>query len=130
MHYQDAPDAVIVVDMLGTIIDANDLASLMFGYTEQEFLGKSIDILVPKNTRTKHRDLRIKYLQNPTDRELAMVDGLRKDGTTFKCEITLSPSMDNSYIVATVHDTTQREVAKECMQKLSATLKNLAEMVE
>lgn len=130
MHYHAAPDAVVVVDTDGKILDANNLARTLFGYDRKELIGQSVEMLVPPDIRDEHVAHRAAYNNDPREREFRMVHGLRKDGTTFDCEVTLSPSTDHTYVVATVHDITQREVAKQCMQKLSNSLKVLEGMIE
>ena len=53
-----APDAVLVIDALGSIVAANPQAERMFGYSVAELLQEKIEILVPERFRVRHPALR------------------------------------------------------------------------
>ena len=50
----NAPDAILQVDANGNILIANRTVEQMFGYTQQELIGASVDMLVPGAARHKH----------------------------------------------------------------------------
>lgn len=52
---QTAVDAIILADVSGNIILWNNSAQRIFGYTEEEALGKSLYILIPGRYREAHR---------------------------------------------------------------------------
>ena len=55
---EHAPDAILQVDTAGKIIVANSTAESMFGYTREELLGSSVDLLVPEASRAAHPEHR------------------------------------------------------------------------
>jgi len=89
-----APDGCLVVDERGVIRDANPKAVALFGWSEEELVGQSVDVLVPEALRSRHGAHRAEFAQKPRDRPMGVgldLRGRRKDGTTFPVEISLSP---------------------------------------
>ncbi|WP_456294163.1 PAS domain S-box protein, partial [Streptomyces mirabilis] len=89
-----APDAMIIVDDTGTITLVNAQTEALFGYGREELLGRTVDLLVPDRFRTHHSLHRSGYAENRQVRPMGAgleLHGLRKDGTEFPVEISLSP---------------------------------------
>jgi protein-histidine pros-kinase len=89
-----APDAMVVVDHRGVIVQANTRCERLLGYRTGELTGQPVDILVPTELRDLHRRYRSGYLADPTVREMG--SGLElsaqcKDGSRTPVEISLSP---------------------------------------
>jgi len=113
--YLDAlPDAVLMVDDRGQIDFANQRTYDLFGYQPGELLGQPVETLVPPRLRERHVGLRAGFVARPQrrpmghDRELV---ALRKDGTEFPVEISLSPIVGASepLIAAAVRDVSERK---------------------
>ncbi len=88
------PDAVLVVAKDGTIAKVNDRLTAMFGYSREELLGSTIEILVPERLRAVHVGQRAAFDKNPHARPIRdSLDlcGRRKDGTEFPVSIMLGP---------------------------------------
>ena len=103
-------EATIISDAKGSIRVANPAARQLFGYAQDELLGESIEVLIPKDMRDRHRDLRDGYHNSPRARP--MVSGLeiyarRKDGSSFRAEIALNPIETDDGLIVT---STIREV--------------------
>jgi len=113
-----APDAIVVADQEGSIVLVNAQAEKLFGYKRTELLDESLEILVPERLRGKHRFHRAGYMSGPvarpmeTDMELC---GLRKDGTEFPAEISLSPIQTPAgwLIASAIRDVTDRKRAQQ-----------------
>ncbi|MBX7159773.1 MAG: PAS domain S-box protein [Acidimicrobiia bacterium] len=108
-----APDGVIISDGTGTVRVVSDRAAAMFGYTREEIVGQSIEMLVPPRSRDLHGDLRHGYLDDPVPRlmgEARDLYGMRKDGTYLPVDISLSAldSEDGLLVVSMVRDMTPR----------------------
>jgi PAS domain S-box-containing protein len=120
-----APDAIIGVNRDGTIALINAQAERMFGYGRAELLGQSVDILVPERLRAVHPRHRTGYFARPKTRPMgagAALTALRKDGTEFPAEISLSAlRTDQGMIVsAAIRDVTERLIAQNERERLIA----------
>jgi len=97
-------EATIVTDESGIIRMANQSAEELFGYGEEELIGKPVEILLPVEHRARHRALRDRYNISPRARPMvAGLDlyGTRKDGETFRCEIALHPIETEDGLIVT-----------------------------
>ncbi len=89
-----SPDGCLVIDEDGAIRDANLRVETLFGWTAEELLGESVDLLVPEMLRTAHEAHRSRFASDPHTRAMGVGLNLRaqrKDGSTFPVEISLSP---------------------------------------
>lgn len=108
-----APDGFIVADESGTIVFANRTADQLFGYTPDEIVGQPISMLIPEHLRDAHVKHRTTYQEKPTVRPMGLglnLVGLKKDGSEFPIEISLSPVRrgDQVLFTAIVRDVTDR----------------------
>ena len=127
---QDSPHGVLVVDTNGIIRLTNSVLCESFGYTSEELLDKSMDILLPQRYRKHHDHLRHSFHQNPTPRMMGVgrdLTALHRDGREFPVEIGLSPFEDeegNEMVLVSLLDITKR---KRLEQELRETNTNLEE---
>jgi protein-histidine pros-kinase len=110
---ETAPDAMIIVDERGRIAIVNRRAEDMFGYTRAELLGHEIEMLLPERLRQVHLQHRGGYATNPDLRPMGPgldLFGLRKDGSEFPVEISLSPveTSSGTFVSSVIRDVTQR----------------------
>ena len=88
-----APDGIVVANQVGQIVLVNSQAEKVFGYERSELLNKPTEFLVPSRYREKHRKFRSSMIANPESRAIGKgleMYGLRKDGTEFQAEISLT----------------------------------------
>ncbi|HET6454172.1 MAG TPA: SpoIIE family protein phosphatase [Armatimonadota bacterium] len=100
---ESAPDGIILVDSEGRIMLANAEAEKLFGYTEDELIDKPVEILIPERFREKHVKHRADYEAAPRTRPMGIgleLYGLRRDGTEFPAEISLSPVQTRAGLLA------------------------------
>jgi PAS domain S-box-containing protein len=113
-----APDAILQVDEEGRIILMNRVTEEMFGYSREELLGRPVEVLIPQELRQAHAGHRAHYRTQPSTRSMGTglaLEGLRKDGSRFPVEISLSPgsSQEGFHATAIVRDTTERKLADD-----------------
>ncbi|MBI4508866.1 MAG: PAS domain-containing sensor histidine kinase [Deltaproteobacteria bacterium] len=112
-----APEALMFVDSKGRITLANPQAEKLFGYSRDELVGMEIEALIPERFRSPHRRERNHYSQVPRVRPMGVgldLPALRKDGTEFSAEISLSPVQTDNGLstIAIIHDQTERKKAE------------------
>jgi len=113
---REAPDAIIYVDVQGTITFWNRAAERVFGFSESEAMGKSVDIIIPENLRKRHWDGFAETIETGKTRygagDVLAVPALRKDGTRISIEFTILPFLDRTGrllgTAAILRDVTQR----------------------
>ncbi|MGV3630671.1 MAG: PAS domain S-box protein [Bacteroidota bacterium] len=133
---ESAPDAIISVDNEGNIKGMNKRSTELFLYTEQELIGKKIEILIPNRYHGEHLANRDSYKQNMKTREMGAgreLFAINKNGEEFPVEISLSPVIDseNKHVIAIVRDISKRLQAEKELNEIKLKLqeKELAEKV-
>ena len=111
---ETAPDAMIIADRRGRIVIVNSQTERLFGYLREELYGEPIEILLPAEIRQLHVKNRWGYIVDPHVRPMGRgmeLKGLRKDGSEFPVEISLSPvTTDNgSFVSSVIRDVTERK---------------------
>jgi diguanylate cyclase (GGDEF)-like protein/PAS domain S-box-containing protein len=133
-----SPDAVLVVDGAGTILEANARAAEVFRIAGPELVGRLVERLVPERVRQRHVALREAFVAAPAVRLMGRRPGLtalRGDGTEFPVEISLTPvpAGDGSLTIAIVRDISDRvrmeEAVRTAKEKAEVTLASIADGV-
>ncbi|MBI4696034.1 MAG: PAS domain S-box protein [Gammaproteobacteria bacterium] len=95
---RDAPDAIVYSDADGIVRAWNTGAMRIFGYTAEEAIGRSLDLIIPENLRARHGAGYAKVLATGHSRygagDLMNVPALRKDGTRISVEFSIVPCRD------------------------------------
>ncbi|MFH7334619.1 PAS domain S-box protein [Streptomyces sp. KHY 26] len=124
-----APDAMVIVDDTGVIRLVNAQTEAVFGYRREELLGRPVELLVPHRFRDHHTRHRDGYAANRQVRPMGAgleLHGLRKDGSEFPVEISLSPmeTADGLLVSAAVRDVSDRKAAEARINELAAIVES------
>ncbi|MFY9308219.1 MAG: PAS domain-containing sensor histidine kinase [Bacteroidia bacterium] len=122
-----ATEGILVVNDKGEITRINPSSERLFGYEKDELIGKRIEVLIPRRLSERHKDHREKYGHNPHARSMGSgmeLYGLKKDGSEFPVEISLSPysTPDGRFVIAFIVDITVRKQAEEKLKNYSTEL--------
>ena len=123
-----APDAMVIVDQHGIIVLVNALTKRMFGYSPEELIGNHVEILMPLQMRDSHEDHRLAYSTDPHPREMSgglELLGLRKDGSQFPIEVSLSPleTTQGVLVSSAIRDVTVRKQVEDQLRKSDEQLR-------
>lgn len=119
--FEAVPDALVVVDERGHIVQANHHAERLFGYPPQGLTDISIEQLIPEDARIRHHAHRAGYMAKPHVRPMGgtgqTLVGQRHDGTQFPVEIALSPieSTDGPRYLASIRDISETQRARQAL---------------
>ena len=124
-------DAVVVCDASGAITLWNPASERIFGFTESEALGQSLDLIIPERQRQRHWDGYHKTMHTGETRyghDILRVPALHKEGhplsIAFTVAILYSPEKTVSAIVAIIRDETARFSEERALRKRITELEN------
>jgi PAS domain S-box-containing protein len=130
-----SPDALVVVDQAGMIVQANAQAAAFFGYQLQEVLEQPLEVLLPERLRAVHAAHRQHYFTSPTARAMGThleLVGRRRDGSEFPVDISLRPARLGETLLAigAVRDMSEQRHAERELAQLAERLHLQAELIE
>ena len=124
-------DAVIVADAHEKIVLWNAAATRIFGYSEEEALGNTLDLIVPERQRQMHNEGYSKSMQTGTTRygtSLLKVPAKHKDGRTLSIAFTVGMLFDEKHqangVAAVIRDETERFAEERALKKRLSELEN------
>jgi len=124
-------DAIIVVDSHEKIVMWNPAATRIFGYSEAEALGNTLDLIVPERQRHRHNEGCRKSMETGITRygtSLLKVPALHKSGSMLSIAFMVGMLFDEHQkvngIVATIRDETERFAEERALKKRISDLEN------
>ena len=125
-------DAIIAADKDGVVRFWNLGAERIFGYTSEDAVGQSLDIIIPERLRKRHWDGYQQVMEGGESRyghgDILAVPGIRKDGAGISVEFTIVPLTDEAGrlngVAAIMRDVTRRfEEVRALKRKLADAAK-------
>lgn len=131
---QSAPDAMMLTDADGTILNANKQAEYLTGYPLAEIVGSSVDLLAAERLRERAADIRRALRETPARRSL--VDGrtfalTRRDGEEVPVEISVSaiPGLEGPQLLYAARDLTARRRVEAQLGASEARFRGMADLL-
>ncbi len=133
--FNHATIGMLVTNQKGEILNFNSFAESQFGYTRQEILGKSIEVLLPEDARQKHVQTREGFMKNPANRPMGAnrnLFGRKKDGTIFPVEVSLShyKAEEETHIIGFIIDISVRKKNELEINEQQQELKRVSEEIK
>jgi PAS domain S-box-containing protein len=126
---QAAGDAIIAAGTDGSILVWNRAAERIFGYTEAEALGHSLDLIIPERLRNRHWEGYRQVMRTGQTRygtEVLRVPAVHKDGRALSIALTVallySRDEEVQAIAAIIRDETSRWKEERALRQRIAEL--------
>ena len=125
-----AVDAILTIDELGRIESINHATERVFGYTEDELIGKNVKILMPAPFHQEHDGYLANYRESGDKKIIGIgreVLARRKDGTVFPIDLAVN-EVDQGGVrcfMGVVRDITERKEAEEAVRRERDFAENL-----
>ena len=127
-----AGDAIVVCDAGGAIILWNRAAERVFGFTEADALGQSLDMIIPQRQRQRHWEGYHKTMATAVTKygaDVLRVPALHKDGHTLSIAFTVSMLFSDDHkvtgIAAIVRDESKRFTEDRELRKRLVELESM-----
>lgn len=126
-------DALITIEVDGSILEFNPAAQKLFGYSREEAVGQSLDkLIVPRALREKHLQGMKAFRTKETLKQAEMrmeTRGMNKDGDEFPVELTISYARlgDRSVLIGAIRDISDRVAAEAEQKRLTQLIQDAIE---
>ncbi len=119
-----AAEGIVSIDTQGKILSFNRAAQKIFGYSEAEIIGQNVRLLMPSPHRENHDGYLSHYLQTGQTHMLGKtreLDALRKDGSTFPMELSVTEMKlgDTQFFTAMLRDISEQKLVQQRIEQLA-----------
>lgn len=132
---QSANEAIITSNSSGLILSWNNGAEKIFGYSEQEILGKELTSIIPEDLIIRHQE-GLKRLADGGERHVigrsVEMKGRHKNGQIFPLELSLAEweASSGKFFTGIIRDVTARKLIEEEREQLITDLQNAIEQIK
>jgi two-component system sensor kinase FixL len=125
-----AVDAIIVIDVHGSILTFNSAAERLFGYAAADVLGKAVDTLMPEPYRSQHPGYIERYLATGEAHIIGIgreVRGRRANGETFPIALSVGQAGkgETRRFVGIIRDLSEQRATEQRARALEARLTHM-----
>ena len=129
---EGARDSMLVTDQHGNIILVNQRLEKRFGYSRDELIGKSVEVLLPKRFQSVHPSHRADFLANHQKGPVGLGReqwALAKDGSEFPVAIGLNTlqAEEGLLVLTTIRDITEQRQAEQALRQLEDRYRDLVD---
>jgi two-component system sensor kinase FixL len=127
------PDAMIVIDQRGLILSFSAAAQDLFGYREEELIGRNVSLLMPSPDRERHDSYLYRYLKTGERKIIGIgrvVTGLRNDGSSFPVELKVGEALSEGQQIFTgfLRDLTDQQRTEARVTELQSELVHVSRL--
>lgn len=129
------PDAMIVIDEMGSIMSFSAAAEKLFGFSEVEVIGENVSMLMPSPDRERH-DGYLEHYRRTGERKIIGIGRVttarHRDGFTFPIELSIGEARlgDKRIFTGFIHDITHRQQTELRLQDLQSELAHVGRVSE
>ena len=125
--FQASVEGILVINANGSIVKANSASESMFGYTIEELIQKKAETLIPNKFRKFYEFHKLNYIKKPKTKLMGLdlnIWGLKKNGTQFPLEISLTPTLidGKNATIAFLRNATTHKGDLQKIQQINADL--------
>ncbi len=118
--FQSVPEAIVVADAQGRIVQCNDATAAIFGYRMEQLMGQRINLLMNASERKQHDGFLQNYLisgEKKLMNQPRVLQGRRQDGSSFPVRLTISETrVDNAhFFIGVMQDFTAIQDAQDML---------------
>jgi two-component system sensor kinase FixL len=129
------PDAMVVIDEVGSILSFSAAAEKMFGYSEAELIGRNVKMLMPNPDRDRHDQYLVNYLTTGKRKIIGIgrvTTALHRDGNTFPIELSVGEAWSGGRRIFTgfIRDLRERQQTLLRLQDLQSELAHVGRVSE
>lgn len=125
-------EGLIIADAHRIIAATNKAANKMYGYEENELVGKNLDLLIPLKYQPRHKDTYQRVLGKDETTKIGaeqLLEGLKKKGETFHLEVSINPFIidDKQFTLSIIDDISERTRQQSKILELNRQLEEIVD---